>query len=235
MANNSNDNKLYYEFPKELMPMLKDLNKLYEIIKRNLTEVDMRWLSVKGRHSLIVDLKLDLIYLISFISVMGGSPDEFPLYLAEGIFANDPPSNYAIGFIRAAENMKIKNLISNYTITEEDTRHFDEFTSNVTNILRLLPACGSLYELSMIYYLYGSLIASICKILETNAASPIVLTGINNYLKTQFDVIQKHLTPKDHEEFKNNVFPYLQHVNDRASEIENALKEELAKTENNEE
>ena len=109
------------------MPTLEKVHNIYEIIKRNLCEVDMEWLKVEGRHSVIVDFKLDLIYLLSFLGTMCGSPDEFPLYIAEMMFCKDPPANYAIGFIKAAENMKIDPLLYEYKVTPEMTKHFDEF------------------------------------------------------------------------------------------------------------
>ena len=222
----NNEKKEYYAFPEDLMPTLEKVHNIYEIIKRNLCEVDMEWLKEEGRHSVIVDLKLDLIYLLSFLGTMSGSPDEFPLYIAEMMFCKDPPANYAIGFIKAAENMKIDPLLYEYKITPEVTKHFDEFTSNVTNTLLILPQFNDHFKLSMIYYLYGTLITALCKMMESHASSPIILTGINNYLKTQFDVIGKQLTDEDAEQFYENVFPYLQHTNDRIHDIERAVNGE---------
>ena len=219
----NNENISIYEFPESLKPTLKQCYDVYEIIKHELIGVDSEWLNGKGERSLIIDFKLDIIYLISFIAVMSGSADEFPLYMAEEIFANDPPSNNLLGLIRAAENMGIKELIDNYDITDEAIEKFDAFTSNVTNILKILPTFGNYYELSMIYYLYSTLIASICKLLEANAKSSIVFTGINNYLNTQFKVCEEHMSERELEQFENNVFPYLKRVNAKMNEvIENA-------------
>lgn len=222
----------YYEFPEEYKPFLNDCHKMYEIIKSQLLEVDKEWLTVKGRHSLIVDFKLDLIYLMSFLSVMSGGIDEYPLYVAAEIFADDPFNNDKLSFIRAADNIGIRHLIKEYKVTPEDTVKFDEFTKNTTNILKILPSFGDFHELSIIYYLYGSLIAGICKLLERNARSSIIITGINNYLNTQFNALSAHLSPKDFEEFKGNVFPYLQHINDRMHEIDESIRKDLGIEEN---
>lgn len=226
MENNEKTENKYYEFPEDLMPTLEKVHNIYEIIKRNLCEVDMEWLKVEGRHSVIVDFKLDLIYLLSFLGTMCGSPDEFPLYIAEMMFCKDPPANYAIGFIKAAENMKIDPLLYEYKVTPEMTKHFDEFTSNVTNTLLILPQFNDHYKLSMIYYLYGTLLTALCKMMESHSTSPIILTGINNYLKTQFAVIGEHLSEEDATQFYENVFPYLQHTNDTIHDIERAVKGE---------
>ena len=214
-----------YEFPEALKPTLNQCAEMYELIKQNLFEVDKEWLTVSGRHSLIIDFKLDLMYLISFLAVMSGSPDEFPVYMAEKIFEKDPYSNHTLGFIRAAENMGIKDLIDNYRITPEVIKKFDEFTSNVTNILKILPSFGDYYELSMIYYLYSALIASICKLMEANAYSANIFTGINNYLNTQFKVCEEHMSERELEQFEKTVFPYLKRVNSRMAEIEQAASE----------
>ena len=213
------ENTEMYEFPESLMPTLRQCADMYEIIKKNLIEIDKEWLTVEGRHSLVIDFKLDLMYLMSFLAVMSGSPDEFPVYMADTIFQWDPYSNNTLGFIRAAENMGIKELIYNYEITPEVTEKFDAFTSNVTNILKILPTFGDYYELSMIYYLYSALIASICKLMEANASSSIIFTGINNYLKTQFHVIEEHMSAEELEQFEKNVFPYLKRVNAKMDEV----------------
>ena len=220
---NSEPDIQFYEFPEALKPMLSQCAEMYNIIRHTLIEVDEEWLTIAGRHSLIIDFKLDLIYLISFLAVMSGSPDEFPVYVADKMFESDPMSNNTLGFIRAAEYMGIKDLIDNYDITKEHIGKFDAFTSNVTNILKILPSFGDYYELSMIYYLYSALIASICKLMEANAASPIIFTGINNYLNTQFKVCEEHMSERELEQFENNVFPYLKRVNAKMNEvIENA-------------
>ena len=115
-------------------------------------------------------------------------------------------------------------LIDNYNITDEVIEKFDAFTSNVTNILKILPSFGDYYELSMIYYLYSALIASICKLMEANAASPIIFTGINNYLNTQFKVCEEHMSPQELDQFEKTVFPYLKRVNAKMNEVVDSAK-----------
>lgn len=214
-----------FEFPEHLRPILSQAAEMYDLIRSNLIEVDKEWLTVKGRHSLIVDFKLDLMYLIGFLAVMSGSADEYPLYVAENLFASDPFTNYALGFLRVAENLEIKHLIDNYKVTEEDTKKFDKFTKNPTNILKILPSFGDYYELSMIYYLYSALLAAVCKLMEANAYSPVIYTGINNYLNTQYKICEEHMSKRELDEFEKNVFPFLKRVNVKMNEIAQTVKD----------
>lgn len=209
-------------------PLKKDLAQaaeMYDIIKTNLIEMDREWLKIEGNHSLLIDFKIDLMYLITFLAVMSGSADDYPIYIAEKIFTSDPESNYAMGFLQLADNLGIRNLIKNYQVTEDETRKFDEFTRETTSILKILPAMEGRFKLSMIYYLYSALLASICKLLEPNAFSPIIYTGINNYLCTQFKVCEAHMEQREQDEFDNNVFPFLKRINDKIAEAEQAAKE----------
>ncbi|MCR5109377.1 MAG: hypothetical protein K6B38_00470 [Ruminococcus sp.] len=227
-ANNS-ENKApdvqNFELPENLKTILRQATETYRIIRSELIKVDKEWLTVQGRHSLIIDFKLDMMYLIGFLAVMSGSPDEYPIYIAEQLFEGEPENNNALGFIRVAENLGIKHLIDNYKVTAEDTKKFDQFTSNTTNILKILPSFGDYYELSMIYYLYSALIASICKLMEVNAYSPVIYTGINNYLNTQFTVCEEHMSKRELDEFEKNVFPFLKRVNAKMKELEQAVKD----------
>ena len=77
----------------------------------------------------------------------------------------------------------------------------------------------------MIYYLYSALIASICKLMEVNAYSPVIYTGINNYLNTQFTVCEEHMSKRELDEFEKNVFPFLKRVNAKMKELEQAVKD----------
>ena len=224
MDMNANMDYKNYEFPESLRPTLSQCAEMYELIKHNLIEVDQEWLTVAGRHSLVIDFKLDLMYLLSFLAVMSGSPDEFPIVIADKMFEREPFADHTLGFIRAAENMGIKELIDNYNITDEVIEKFDAFTSNVTNILKILPSFGDYYELSMIYYLYSALIASICQLMEANAASSIIFTGINNYLSTQFKVCEEHMSPQELDQFEKTVFPYLKRVNAKMNEVVDSAK-----------
>ena len=227
-ANNS-ENKApdvqNFELPENLKTILRQATETYRIIRSELIKVDKEWLTVQGRHSLIIDFKLDMMYLIGFLAVMSGSPDEYPIYIAEQLFEGEPENNNALGFIRVAENLGIKHLIDNYKVTAEDTKKFDQFTSNPTNILKILPSFGDYYELSMIYYLYSALIASICKLMEVNAYSPVIYTGINNYLNTQFTVCEEHMSKRELDEFEKNVFPFFKRVNAKMKELEQAVKD----------
>lgn len=214
-----------YQFPEPLMPVLEQCTEMYEIIKHNLFEVDRAWLTEPNRHSLVIDFKTGLVDLITFLSVMSGSANEFPIFVAEKMFEKDPETNYALGFIDTAEKLGIKELISKYNITTEVTKKFDKFTNTLDTILEILPIFGDNFELSMIYYLYSALIASICKLMENNAFSPIIYTGINNYLNTQFKMCRQHMSNRELDQFDNNVFPYLRRIGDKITEVEQAAKE----------
>ena len=212
--------------PDHLKPTLSQAAEIYDIIKANLAEMDKEWLKVEGAHSLLIDFKLDLMYLITFLAVMSGSADNYPIYIAEQIFKSDPPeSNYGEGFLKLAENLGIRNLISNYQVTEDDTKNFDSFTQEPAGLLQLFPALSTRYKLSMMYYLFAALIASICKLLEPNAFSPIIYTGINNYLRTQFMICEQYMEKKELDEFENNIFPFLQRTHDMVEEAEKAARE----------
>ena len=212
-------------FPEQLKKDLSQAAEMYDIIKTNLLEIDKAWLTIEGTHSLLIDFKMDLMYLITFLAVMSGSADEYPIYVAEKLFASDPENNYPDSFLQLAENLGIRDLISNYSVTKEHTEKFDTFTRETTNMLKIMPALETKFKMSMMYYLYAALITSICKLLEPNAFSPIIYTGMNNYLCTQLKVCKAHMEQREQEEFDNNVFPFLKRTNDKIAEAEQAAKE----------
>ena len=97
MDMNANMDYKNYEFPESLRPTLSQCAEMYELIKHNLIEVDQEWLTVAGRHSLVIDFKLDLMYLLSFLAVMSGSPDEFPIVIADKMFEREPFADHTLG------------------------------------------------------------------------------------------------------------------------------------------
>ena len=216
---------IQYEFPDELKPVVSNAAEMYVVIKAELIEPDKEWLSTDGRQSLLIGLKLDLLYLITFLAVMSGSPDQYSLFLADGLFRGDPPSDYAEGFLKLAENLGINHLIENYKVTDEDAKKFDKFTQTPTRILKALPELKDKFNISMICYLYSSLLASICKLMETHAYSPIIYIGINNYLATQFRICEENMSQRELDQYGETVFPFLKRINEKVETLEKASRE----------
>lgn len=215
MTNNTNT----YKFPEVLQPDLDQCVELYTIIKHNLAEFDRAWVTKPNRHSLIIDFKKGIVELITFLTVMSGSPTEFPFYIADRLFENEPDEKFPSLFKSTAEKLGLDDLLFNYDITPQVIEKFNSFTNRLADILEILPVFGDNNELSMIYYVYSALIAGICQLLEKNSAITIIYTGINNYLNTQFKFIRLHMSNPDIEQFDNSVFPYLKNMGRRIDEL----------------
>ncbi|MBR6386039.1 MAG: hypothetical protein IKS03_07995 [Ruminococcus sp.] len=193
-------------------------SEIYLIIKQLIEQKEQEWKLLGGKTPLAVLLRNDIFELGAFLSALSGGFGNYTLTVLNGICAVD---GYMAGnrkFVEYVENLGFGELIETHSSSPETEKALNAFTDRKTGFLDALTKFQDNDDISMIYFMYGSLITTEGNILHEASRTIQSTVGWNNYLKTQYTVLAEHLTGSAGKEFDKVLFPYLQKINDEMKE-----------------
>ena len=193
-------------------------SEVYRILKQLSANKEQDWKSLGGNIPLSHLLRTDIFELCAFLSALSGGFGNYALTVVNGICSADGITAGRQKFYEYIENLGLEELIENQSSSPETEKALNDFTGKNTSFLNALAKFSDNDDISMIYFMYGSLITSVGDILYSAGNTLQSVVGWNNYLKTQYTALAEHLTGSAGKEFDRNLFPYLQKLNDEMKE-----------------
>lgn len=165
---------------------------IYDSIKSNLTNLEGAWRSLGGNTSLSDLLWHDVNRLVAFLSVLNLEIPQYSVDLVNTVCRSDQRPITAEVLRQYASSMKIMELIYTKTVTDEIERALSAFSDNDTLILNAMNALCAAHPVAPVLQLYSLLLCSIGQSMTLNRHTPLFYTGLNNYLRYQYDRIAQH-------------------------------------------
>ncbi len=224
MADNFDDNfgitpEEAFEADSNLRGFIAQAAELYDALKTLLSDIDQEYTANGKRTSLLVLMRKDIVKLTGFLSVLCHARNNLPVWMLDGMCFSDGVKNTAVEIAAAIDQLDLVELMETRTLTKDTEVTLNKFTSEVCGVLTALRRFnGADQNISMIYYLYGTLLTTVCQVISRNGDTVQFLVGQNNYLRRQFVEIGEHITGSAEVQFESSLIPYLKQVNAQMSQ-----------------
>ena len=172
-----------------------------------------KWKALGGTVPLSVLLRNDIFELSAFLAALSGGIGNYVLTVVNGVCSSDGMTVGRKKFTEYAENLGLGELLESQSSSPETEKALNNFTGRITPFLDALTKFEDNDDMSMIYFMYASLITAVGDLLYSNSQTVQSAVGWNNYLKTQYTVLSEHLTGSAGSQFDKVLFPYLQKIN----------------------
>ncbi|MBR1592660.1 MAG: hypothetical protein IJ666_06595 [Ruminococcus sp.] len=193
-------------------------NETYLITKHLVIPKEKQWKALGGSTPLSVLIRNDIFELSAFLAALSGGVGNYVLTVVNGVCSVDGYTAGSQKFIEYAEKLGLKELLETQSSSPQTEKALNDFTGRKTSFLDALTKFEDSDDMSMIYFMYGSLITAVGDLLYGSSRTVQSVVGWNNYLRTQYTVLSEHLTGLAGKQFDKVLFPYLQKINKEMKE-----------------